>query len=179
MSPIALRAWKKLKAGAAHFERAHRVCLAVGFLFVVAHLFLLSHADIRVLLLFLFPPLFAIFVANRPDASSMLLVLAYAFLMLIGVGVIAGCDPRLLPKMNEFPQLPPFEGRILTFYLAVYLLFLWVILPPCIFGRELWRRRCEKPTQFSRMTSYLGLFTWGLLMLGLTQAIPRLIERYS
>lgn len=128
---------------------------------------LLRGVDPGFLILFGLPPCFAAvytgFSATRGERS-----VAWAFLGLIGIGACVAQFPALLPNMGGVDRrLDPENDRMLTWYAAVYLVFFTGVLPTFLFIRALRKHRAGEPAPFSRFTCYLGLFTAGLLWLGM------------
>ncbi len=130
-------------------------------------LVLLRGLDWRTFILFGVPPCFAAartgLAATRGERR-----VAWAFLAAIGVGAIVSKFPQLLPNLKGFDrQLDPEHDRMLTWYTAVYLVFAFGVLPAFLFLRALRKHRAGEPAEFSRFTCYMGLFTAGLLCLGI------------
>ena len=131
------------------------------------NLALLRGVDRGFLILFGLPPCFAAahtgFSATRGERR-----VAWAFLVAIGVGAFVSQLPALLPKLGGVDRrLAPEHDRMLTWYAAVYLVFLTGVLPAFLFIRALRKHRVGEPAGFSRFTCYLGLFTVGLMWLGM------------
>jgi hypothetical protein len=146
------------------FENVHNIWLIIAFIFAVGNLFLLQNADKSILILFLLPPLYAILVLGSPTSAFSKRALASLFLFCISVGIIIGPFHDILPNINKFPKLPLTQNRILSFYLDIYLLFLFAIIPPCMFVGSLLRHKQGQPAKFSKFTCYFGLFAWILLV---------------
>jgi len=139
----------------------------ITFLIVVGRLFLASGLDSDVLLLFLLPPIMALLAVKTSDRESTRLV-GNIFLSLIALGVMIAPFEGVFPELGQQGQvsndLPAETGRIVSWYLCVYLLWLFNVLPLLLFIRGLRDRRDAREGGFSAFTCYLGLFAW--LMVG-------------
>lgn len=146
-------------------EQAHRIWLAAGFLYAVGHLFLLRGPDARITVMFLLPPLAACGTLAAPAASRAARAISSLFLLCVGVAVLIGTQPAMLPGVRGFRGLPLIQDRILTLYAVVYCFFLVLVIPPCVMIGGT-RRPTERRT--SKAVYWLALAAWGLIALMLT-----------
>ncbi len=126
--------------------------------------------DVRLLLLFCGPLLIAAActVERAPRPTR---VVAWTFLAMIGVGAVVAHTPQLFPQLRGFDErLPSSQDRVLTWYCAVYLTWIFSVVPMVAFLSNLWQIRRGRPAQLSRFTCYLGLATSGIM----TLCLPRI-----
>ncbi|MGE3809848.1 MAG: hypothetical protein AB7K24_34720 [Gemmataceae bacterium] len=147
----------------------------LALLLAVAQLVLLRGLDAGALVLFGLPPLLAL-AAVIHARGKMARILGALFLALITVGAILSRIPAALPNMGGVDRRLPAEvDRLLTWYACVYLIFLTMIVPACIFGGSLLQRRRGEVPQFSTFTCVLGLLMTGLFVLTLPGLIGALL----
>jgi hypothetical protein len=154
----------------------HHYGLALTFIFTVSNLFILQNRSPGVILLFILPPSCALLLLDSSRASRMSKILAISFLCCIGICIELALIQTLLPKFNFFPQLPRTQSRILSFYVAVYLFYFLVLLPPICFGRSLYLKKVGEQPYLHPNICYLGLFSWGVLMSGFLAGVPFLVK---
>lgn len=127
------------------------------FLGAVLRLFLLRDLEGRVLFLFLVPPVFAFLFKHRSSRRSTRIV-AVSFLTVVSLGEGLSYLPELFPQMGGVDRrLPPSQDRLLTWYVVVYLLYLFLVVPLFLFVRALVDRARQQPAEFTRFTCVLGL----------------------
>lgn len=129
-----------------------------AFLTAVVRLFLLKGFHLGILMVFLLPPSFALLVKDAsPRRSSRLAALV--FLNLVALGVAIAPVEELFPRLGGVVEnIPREDNRILAWYLCVYSITLFLLLPVFLFVRAIIDRRRGRPAEFSRFTCYLGLF---------------------
>jgi hypothetical protein len=136
---------------------------AAALLVAVVHLVLLRGVSVGLLQLFVAPPLAAFLLLQRSTAKGVRR-LALAFLLLVALGAVVAPFPAFLPRLGGVDQRLPVESdRLLTWYVAVYLLFFMGILPTCFFVTNLRRHWRGEPATVSRFTCYLGLLPLAML----------------
>ena len=144
----------------------------LAYLLAVGTLISLRGLDLDTLFFFLFPPTFAYIHKNLSDRYSTRLMSAL-FLSLVGAGVTLASKNHLFPNLGGVDKgLSAEHNRILAWYAAVYLLYVFNVLPVVLFGRGLIDHVRRKPTQFSVFTCVLGLIAAlfvGPLMFWVTQ----------
>ena len=136
------------------------LAIAVGFLVALRGL------SPAIILLFGVPPTIAALMTGAQRVSPRTRLVAWTFLAAVGIGAAIAHVPQIFPKLGGVdPQLPRWQDRMLTWYAAVYLFYFQSVVPlhACIGTLQAYRR--GEPTQLSRPTCYLGLFTSGLLTL--------------
>jgi len=132
-----------------------------AFLLAVARLLLIRGLNAGSLILFLFPPLMALVFRGSDRRSTR--VMAALFLTLIDFGVLIGPIPWLFPGLQPIDRgLSATDNRVLAWYVGMYIFYLFVLLPPLIFGRGLLRRYRRKG-DFSTFTNVLGLVAWVIM----------------
>jgi hypothetical protein len=137
----------------------------------VVLLLLLRGLDIRILLLYGLPPLFAVFFTDDGHSWGTRKA-AWWFLAAIGVGSALAHWPQVFPRLGgAADDLSPFHDRLLTWYAGVYLVSLLGVLPFWVFIRNLLMHARGEPAFFSRFTCYLGLITSALCWFGLPQVL--------
>ena len=136
---------------------------AVAFLVAVGRLCLLDRPGARVLLVFLGPPALALTAKANSDRRSTRFI-ATLFLTLIDVGVLLAPFQRIFPRLgaSDIP-LPASDKRILVWYLLIYVLYIFCILPPFMFIRGLVDKRRHRPSELSRFTCIFGLAAWAFV----------------
>jgi hypothetical protein len=144
-------------------HRIHKWVLIAAFAMAVIHWFLLREGSLGALPLFVLPPTFAMLVAGAPAVSKVMRGLAWSFLCCLGMGIVISEFSGILPGMKSAPGLPAAEGRMLGWYLMVYLAYVFVVWPPFLFVGQLMRRRRGDPKAFSRATCLAGLAAWLLM----------------
>jgi hypothetical protein len=126
----------------------------------------LQGAPPGMLMLFGFPPLLAVMAARNRDSPATRFV-AWCFLAMIGLGACVAELPMLFPNLGGIgPPLPPAQQRLLAWYTGVYLLWFTGVCPITAFLMTLRAHKNGEPTQLSRATCYLGLFTCTPLAFG-------------
>ena len=134
---------------------------AAAFLIAVIRLLLIWGIDLRTLVLFLFPPFVAVVFRYSDRKSTQ--ILASLFLTLVDFGVVIGPIPWFFPELLPIDaRLSQADNRALGWYVSMYLFYIFVILPPFLFGRGLLSRH-RKPGDFSTFTNVLGLVAWLLI----------------
>lgn len=135
---------------------------AIAFLIAVVRLFLLQGMDIRVLGVYLLPPLLAVGSTRSNRTSTR--ILGATFLTLVDFGLLIAPFEMIFPNLGRGGvPLPPHDVRILHWYLVIYLLFLFVIAPPFLFIRGLLDKHYHRQGGFSMFTCILGLITWAIV----------------
>jgi hypothetical protein len=151
-----------------HFFLEGIIALGVA----VFHLIILRGLDVGALLLFGVPPLLAFTFLQSTTAAPRRIALA--FLLLVGVGACIAPLPAIFPKLGGFdPRLPIEANRLLAWYAAVYLLFIFGVVPTWLFVSSLYNHRTGRPAQFSRFTCYIGLFTVALMLPGIVVVLNK------
>lgn len=134
---------------------------AAAFLIAVVRLLLIRGVGINTLTLFLFPPFMA-FAFQYSERRSTRIVAAL-FLTLVDFGVAIGPIPWVFPNLHPIDgRLSPADNRTLGWYVLAYLIYIFAVLPPFLFGRGLLSRQ-RKPGDFSTFTNVLGLVAWVLI----------------
>jgi hypothetical protein len=158
-------------------KNAHRLWLALAFLYAVAHLLLLRKADPRVALLFLVPPTIAFLILSFAKPGRASRFVCRLFLAMVTMAILLGEFRAFLPNLQpQFPGVPQQQDRILTFYVGVYLFFILGFLPPFVFALSLRRHSRGEPAELSQATCILGFMTWALMMLGFVANLPQLLK---
>ncbi|MDB6140230.1 MAG: hypothetical protein JWO94_3302 [Verrucomicrobiaceae bacterium] len=144
----------------------------LALVMAVVSLFAVRGFDWNKLLLFGIPTLFALVSARRNSSR-----VAEAFLISVGVAAIIAAVPRLFPQLGSHGALSPdaYNNRLMTLYLCIYLLWLFVVLPLHLFGGSLRARRRGEPARFSWVTCWLGLFAANLFWLIGLASLPSIL----
>jgi hypothetical protein len=143
----------------------------LSLLIATGRLILIQGLSVAVLFLFVAPPLVALLLIHRSQRLGPRL-LAHTFLLLLVIGVVVAQFPAVLPKLGGFNRALPIEAdRLLSWYSAVYTLFLMGIGPTAYFVSNYLAHRRGEPAELSRLTCVLGLFTMTLVCL----VLPRLL----
>jgi hypothetical protein len=159
------------------FHDTHNFWLIAALVYAVAHLAVFRNGDLRPVLLFLVPPLFAFGTLASPKATPPARFAAKLFLGLVTLAIILAEQPFILQNMKpQFPGVPNTQDRILTFYTGAYLLFIMGILPGFACGVSLYRHARGEHATLAKPICYLGLGTWLLLMVGMIGGIPVAIK---
>ena len=146
------------------------------FLAAIAQLFLIRSLDIRILLLFLLPPLLAFAFKHSSERHSSRLVAAL-FLTSVSMGEILAHLPSLFPELGGVDsRLAPEQDRMLAWYVAVYLLYALMVLPLFLFIRGLIDHRRQRVAQFSRFTCVLGVLACLVVAPGLISVCCRFLH---
>jgi hypothetical protein len=126
------------------------------FLIAVLQLFAIRGKP-TVFLLFLLPPVLAYIFKEKAESKSTKIVCA-SFLSLIALGLAIGSCAALLPRMPSFEErLPRAHGRMLTWYVWIYLLFLTTVFPLHVSILNLVKHRRRLEPELSRFTCWLLL----------------------
>ena len=133
------------------------------FLAVIQACLVLSSMSLGALALFVIPPVISFMIVISPGMTRMARFLASFILATVEAAVFLAPLTWVFPNFSTKSPLPLEQARILGFYLMGWLFFIFVLLPPCIFGRSLIRRFQKKPASFSTFTCILGLFAWLLV----------------
>jgi len=148
----------------------------IVFALAVIQLFLIVR-QIRVFIVFFFPPLMAYIFRQNAKSNSTKFVCT-CFLSLIAFGVVVGSYPRLFPNLPSMDErLTQRVNRILAWYLFVYLLFLSSVFPFHIFILNLVKHKRNLNPELSKFTCWLGLIATsfvGPLMIGVCLQIFKL-----
>ena len=138
----------------------------VALLIAIAALIVLRGFDPRIILLFGFPPTFAALHTSAKFSRATRWV-AWAFLGMVGLGSFVAHFPAMFPKLGGVaPQLALWQDRMLTWYVGMYIVWLFGVLPIHLFCGSLRAHRKGRLAPFSRPTCYLGLATTALLWIG-------------
>jgi hypothetical protein len=145
-------------------------------LFVSAwSLALLRGLDLRIVLLFGLPPVFA-GLHTGSNSSRATRRVAWAFLVLVSLGYVVAHVPQLFPNLGGVERrLEPWQDRMLTWYVAVYLTWIFGVLPAHLFLGSLRAHRQGERAPFSRFTCRLGLFAAALCCLSLPGFLASLL----
>jgi hypothetical protein len=144
-----------------------RAWIAISLFAIVAQLAVIRGFDIRQVMLFGVPVVFALMVASHEPATRGTL-LAQLFLSLIGLGLVVAKVSWIFPQLGGMDAgLPRESDRALTWYCTVYLLFFSAVLPAHAFTDALHHHRLGRPAKFSELTCYLGLMTAILMAPGM------------
>ena len=143
------------------------IALGIAVFFLVA----LRGLDVRIILFFIVPPIAAVrFTGPKHSVSTR--ILAWSFLVTLGIGAGIAHFPQLFPKLGGMNvQLPLWQHRMLSWYGGVYLIFMTSVAPMHAFIVNLRAHRRREPTQLSPVTCYLGLVACALLTMGLPQGL--------
>lgn len=156
---------------------AHNFWLMAALTYAVTHLAIFRNGDLRPVLLFLMPPLFAFGVLASSKATPPARFGAQLFLALVAIAIILAEQPSILQNMKpHFAGVPKAQDRILTFYMGAYLFFIMGILPGFAFGVSLYRHRRGEHAVLAEPICYVGLMTWVLVLMGMVSGIPRLLK---
>ena len=146
------------------FEKAIRTpfriidfCFVVSFLIAVVHV-CWNERRIDWVFLFLVPPLWAWVWTRSPRSRLSTKLIAAVFLALISLGDVVACFN--VPVGNHLSGLSRHENIVLEWYVLVYLLYLFALLPPVLFMRPLIDRWRQRATYFHPVTCCLGLLVW-------------------
>lgn len=129
------------------------------FLAAVVRVFLLKGLDLRVFVLFLLPPFFAYIHALKSERRSTQIVAA-AFLTAIDFGIALAPVTWLFPKLDLMGNLSSHDNRLLSWYLVVYLLYVFEVLPLFLFIRTIRDHWLKRKAMLSKFTCILGLVAW-------------------
>jgi hypothetical protein len=137
----------------------------------VGYLVLLRGLEPGIILLFGLPPTFAaLFTSARYSPATRRI--AWSFLGAVGLGALVAPLPTFFPNLRGFAgQLGPWQDRMLTWYVAVYLIWLAGVLPVYAFVGNLRAHWKGQPARLSRPTCYLGLLAAALLWVGMTRVL--------
>lgn len=153
-----------------------RIWTAISLFAIVLQLVAIRGFDFRQVLLFVIPVLMALLISAQSPATRGSR-LANLFLSLIGFGLLIAKLPWLFPDLGGLkPNLAPQIDRVLTWYCAVYLLFVSFILPCHLFTDSLHQHQRGNPAQLSRWTCYWGLFTTLILLPGMIWVAIRFLH---
>jgi hypothetical protein len=134
---------------------------AAAFLIAVIRLLLIQGIALSTLMLFLFPSFLAVAFQLSDRRSTR--VVATLFLTLVDIGVAIGPIPWVFPGLHPVDaRLSQADNRTLAWYVLMYLLYIFAVLPPFLFGRGLFSRK-RKPGDFSTFTNVVGLVAWVLI----------------
>jgi hypothetical protein len=132
----------------------------------VFHLTLLRGLRLWPLATFVAPPAIAFAIFHRGGTGPRRIALA--FLILVAAGALVAPLPALFPKLGGVDRGLPVEAdRLLTWYLAVYLLFITGVVPVWAFVSSIQLHRAGREAQLSSFTCYLGLATVAILFPGM------------
>ncbi len=140
----------------------------------VATLVSLVGVDLRILLLWVIPPVMAAIYAQFSNKHSERIA-AWTFLALLGLGSLLAHVPSIFPKLGGFAKgygISLWQDRMLCWYTSLYVIFLFYFLPPWLCIGALLDHRAGRPAICSRFTCWLAL-TWSTLML---IGLPMIIE---
>jgi hypothetical protein len=113
------------------------------------------------------PPVFAGLCINARVSRATRFV-AWAFLGTIALGTFIACCPGLFPNLGGLALQPaPWQERTLVWYIGVYFVWVFDVLPIYVFCSSLRAHRAGRHAHFSRPTCYLGLATSALTWIGM------------
>jgi hypothetical protein len=148
------------------------------FLGAIGQLLMIRGLDVKILLLFFYPPFLALVFENLAQRKSSRFIAAL-FLTMLSLGEIPMRFPRLFPNLGKGgeSQLAPEYNRLLAWYIIVYLLYVFLLLPLFLFTRGLIDHKRKRPAQFSKFTCVLGLFTCLVVGTGMASAYFEFLHR--
>lgn len=131
-------------------------------MFVIAHLARLPNVE-RAILLYFIPPLIAwlILAINRGRIQATPITGCRLFLTMIAAAVTLGEMTFILPSLKpQFPGMPPVADRVLVFYFAAYIIFIWLICPSYVIGLMFRARRNGDPSRLAPFALYSIAGIW-------------------
>ncbi len=129
------------------------------FLLAVAQLLFVRGLDQGTLIVFLLPPSMAM-VARAASPRRSTRVFAALFLTAVDLGEVVALFPSWSLRFQHDSRLSPHANAVLGWYLLMYLLFVFCLFPPFLFGRGLVDKHRGCKDGFSRFTCILGLIAW-------------------